>query len=92
MRLRARVRNVTGATRHYRAHIAQSEVIRDELMPAPEWVEIRPADGAFYLLYFSEAGDCLTDTWHQTLAQAKAQAAFEFAIEDADWEQLSEMS
>jgi hypothetical protein len=49
-------------------------------------VEIQPADGAFFLLYLDEHGDCLTDTWHQTLEQAKAQARHEFGIGEDDWD------
>jgi len=86
MRLRARVRRATGATRHYRAHIEGGEVQKGEELPVPAWVEITPDAGAFLLLYLDERGDCLTDTWHQTLEQAKAQARHEFGIEEEEWE------
>lgn len=86
MRLRARVQRVTGATRHHRAHFEEGEVRKDEEMPAPASVEIQPAEGAFSLLYLDEHGECLTDTWHQTLEQAKAQARHEFGIGEDDWE------
>jgi hypothetical protein len=86
MRLRADVRQVTGATRHYRAHIEGDVVVKNEELPSPAWVEIEPGDGAFYLLYMTPDGDCLTDSWHQTLLDAKEQARFEFGIEEGDWE------
>ncbi len=85
MRLRAQVQRATGATRHHRAHIEEGEVHKDEELPTPAAVEIQPADGAFFLLYLDEHGDCLTDTWHQTLEQAKAQAQHEFGIGENDW-------
>jgi hypothetical protein len=37
-------------------------------------LEIAPADGGFHLLYFDANGNCVADTWHETEAQAKAQA------------------
>jgi hypothetical protein len=86
MRLRAQVRRVTGATRHYRAHIESGVPTKDEELPAPSWVEIQASEGAFFLLYTDEHGACLTDTWHQTLQQAKAQATHEFGIGEDEWE------
>ena len=88
MRLRARVQHVTGATRHHHAHIEEGEVRKDDELPTPAAVEIKPADGAFFLLYLDEHGECQTDTWHQTLEQAKAQARHEFGIEEDDWEHV----
>lgn len=80
MRLKARVRTITGTTRHHMNGV--------EITP-PAWVEIEPSDDAFYLLYYGETGEALADTWHETLAKAKAQARHEFEIEDADWEDVS---
>ncbi|WP_146575013.1 hypothetical protein [Botrimarina hoheduenensis] len=40
-------------------------------------------DRGFYLFYCDERWEPATDTWHQTLDDAKAQAAFEYSgIED----------
>jgi hypothetical protein len=80
MRLRAEVRRVTGNTRH---HVPGRGA--GDLCPTIAWVEIEPGDGAYYLFYFTAAGECLTDTWHESLDAAKRQARFEFEIEDADW-------
>jgi len=80
MRLRARVRTITGNTRH---HMNGAEI------PPPAFVEIEPEDDAFYLLYYGETGEALADTWHETLEKAKSQAKHEFEIEDADWEDVS---
>jgi hypothetical protein len=46
-------------------------------------------DGGFYVLYMDARGECLTDTWHQTLSQAKAQAQHEFEIAEADWQSVA---
>lgn len=89
MRLKANIKNVTGATKHFRAHIEAGSVVKDEVMRAPAWVEIAPADGAFYLFYMNARGECLTDTWHQTIEQAKAQALHEFGITEDDWETMA---
>jgi hypothetical protein len=81
MRLKANVRRATGATRH----VVDGRNVTSNIA----WVEIEPADGAFYLLYFSTAGECLTDTWHESIEQAKHQALFEFEIEEADWKEVT---
>ncbi len=80
MRLRARIRRATGRTEHVVYGHASGGVA-----PQIAWVEIEPADGAFFLFYFDSNGTCLADTWHQTVEQAKAQAQFEFEIEEHDW-------
>jgi hypothetical protein len=80
MRLRANVRRRTGVTRHV-IHGRESEDLTSQIA----WVEIEPADGAFYLFYFTAAGECITDSWHESLEQAKHQAFAEFEILDADW-------
>jgi hypothetical protein len=85
MRLRARVREATGSTRHYHAHLSGSGIVKDEQLPVPASVEIEAVDGAFYLLYMDARGQCQTDTWHETLDQAKAQAEHEFGIGAGDW-------
>lgn len=51
-------------------------------------VEIEADDGAYLLLYFDANGNCLTDTWHETVEQAKAQAQFEFEIEEDNWKSV----
>jgi hypothetical protein len=88
VRLRARAQHATRATRHYRAHVEEGEVQKDEELPTPTWVEIQPAEGAFFLLYLDEQGECMTDTWHQSLEQAKTQARHELGIEEDDWEEI----
>jgi len=84
MRLRASVRRATGFTRHI-IHGRESEDLASNIA----WVEAEPANGAVYLFYFSVHGECLTDTWHESLDGAKHQARLEFAIEEADWEEVT---
>ncbi len=77
---RATVRQVTGATHHVLA-TRGGEV---EIPPARS-VEIVQEDNGYLLLRLNDRGDCLADTWHATLDEAKAQAAFEFDIREEDW-------
>jgi hypothetical protein len=42
-------------------------------------------DNAFYLIYCSEQWDPYTDTWHQSIEDAKAQAEFEYEGIDSHW-------
>lgn len=74
--LKAWVKRVTGNTTH---HSAEGQ------LPTPAFVKIEHSDGAYYLLYFDAAGDGVTDTWHQSLEDAKRQAKFEFEIEASEW-------
>jgi hypothetical protein len=84
--LRAKVRLVTGQTRHYIGGINNEGNLepRGEFPPA-HWVEIKQGNEGYYLLYFDEAGKCFTDGWYLTLEQAKAQTKFEFEIDENDW-------
>jgi hypothetical protein len=61
----------TGNTRH--------EVSGQAVGPFA-WLAIAqyPDDPGFYLFYCDEAWNEVTDTWHETLAKAVAQAEFEY--------------
>ena len=39
----------------------------------------------FYLIYCSDNGDDLTDTYHESIEQAINQANFEFGVSKEDW-------
>jgi len=87
MRLRATVRKVTGNTTHLQAErpAGEFEVTR---VADPKTVEIVEQEGAIYLLRLDDRGECVADTWHETVEAAKAQANFEFGIEDGDWKDV----
>lgn len=88
MRIRAEVKRVTGATRHYEGRIEGGVVRVTKRFPAPSFVEIMEAEGkgeGFFLLYFDSEGRCITDTWHRTVEDAQAQAKDEFDINEKDW-------
>jgi hypothetical protein len=56
--------------------------------PDPKIVEVVEQEGAIYLLRLDDQGECVADTWHETVEAAKAQANFEFGIEDGDWKDV----
>lgn len=87
MRLRATVRKVTGNTTHLRAKRPAGD-FEVTTMPDPETVEVVEQEGAIYLLRLNDLGECLADTWHETVKAAKAQASFEFGIEEGDWKDV----
>lgn len=59
------------------------------LVGAPYSLEIQESEGGVFLLYLSQTGDCIADTWHQTIGDAMAQAEFEFGIDENDWVEAS---
>lgn len=84
IRLRAAVRNVTGKTTHLQGE-STSGGIDVTRVPNPMSVELVEQDGAFYLLRLDDNGQCIADTWHETIEAAKTQAKFEYGIEDDEW-------
>jgi hypothetical protein len=48
--------------------------------------------GGFYLFYCDSDWNALTDTWHQTVDQAKAQAEFEYEGIHSQWNENAERS
>jgi len=69
----------TGKTRHYRSG--------EECPPPAELRIVQFSDDpGFYLFYHDATGTELTDTYHESIAEAKAQAEFEFEIKPEEWE------
>jgi hypothetical protein len=66
----------TGETRHVARGV--------ELGPASALAIARyPDDEGYYLFYLDEAGVVITDTYHDSIEQAREQAAFEY--EGLEW-------
>jgi hypothetical protein len=84
MRLRAKVRTVTGATKHLQA-VRIPGAIDIVGLPDPIEVEVVEENGSVYLFRLDASGKCIADTWHETLEAAKAQAKFEYGIDEHDW-------
>jgi hypothetical protein len=84
MRIRAKIRSVTGKATHLQgvAAVGAIEIVR---LPDPIAIEVVARDGAFYLLRMDKSGQCIADTWHETVEAAKSHASLEFGVEDGDW-------
>jgi hypothetical protein len=83
---RAHVRKVSNAT-HVLSYMQGEDLARES--DVPSHVEVRAVPGGFYLMRMRGEGSCIFDTWHLTLAEAKAQAEFEYAIEDREWSEVA---
>jgi hypothetical protein len=86
-RLRARVRTVNGATKHLQA-VQIPGAVDIVGLPDPIEVEAVEENGAVYLLCLDASGNCIADTWHESVEAARAQANFEFAIDERDWREV----
>jgi hypothetical protein len=84
-RLTATVRRVTGATDHRVLESDERGQLKAERVPGPRYVAIVKQPHGWALLRFDEEDDCVADTWHPTLEDAKKQAQFEYEIEEGDW-------
>jgi len=66
------------------------------LLPAPAELRIVQEDvprngishSGFYLLYLDDNNAEMTDTWHETLEDAMAQAEWEFQVQPEEWEMV----
>jgi hypothetical protein len=76
---------LTGKTRHF---------LGDKELSNPTSLKIikYPDDPGYYLLYFDENDNELTDTYHDTLSGALEQAEWEFEIKPIEWEILQQNS
>jgi len=88
MKLRARVRRPTGNTEHYQSALEGESLVRVAKMPDPVTVEIEEGENGYYLFCLDADGACVADTWHLTVGDAKAQAKFEFEIDEQAWLQV----
>jgi hypothetical protein len=91
MTLRAKVKTTTGSTKHYLGSILEGRPVRTAELPIPTYVEIEETEEGFSLYYIGPNGECITDTWHQTLEDAMEQAKSEFEICHKDWDWKEEL-
>lgn len=78
----------TGKTRHTQGHLLPEGIVRGAELPTPCELLIAqlPPDDGYYLLYLDSTGTEITDTYHDTLEEAFAQAKWEFSVEPSEWE------
>jgi hypothetical protein len=75
-----------GKTKHSKGMISDGKPVATVPLGETKRVEIMEDSGGFFLLRYDESGQGVGDTWHMTLAEAKAQAAFEFGVVEKDWQ------
>lgn len=86
MRMRALVKSITGKTEHYVASISVQGNIEGMEVDEPKTLELIDADNGYLLLRLNSNNECVADTWHASLAEAKSQAEFEYSVASKDWE------
>ena len=85
MRWRAKVVEATGASRHFAATVVDGQPVATFELPTPDFVEISAEGSGYFLFRLDSSGQCIADTWHQTLDEAKQAALEEYRIQLGDW-------
>lgn len=62
---------------------------RDATAAVSSLLVARASDGGVLLLYLDAAGLEITDTWHETPADAFEQAKFEYGLSEADFQLIN---
>lgn len=77
----------TGATKHLYATIVDGELVPGRPMASfAALVIVRyKSDAGYYLIYLNDAGEEMTDTWHETLEDALNQAEHEYEGIASKW-------
>ncbi len=88
MKLRAITKRVLLSTVHRKATVREGRVDEVERFPPAATVEIEHSSSGWLLLRYDDHGDCVGDTWHSTVEEAKRQAQFEFDIQIDDWQEV----
>jgi hypothetical protein len=57
----------------------------DGIIPPASALAIVETEASFYLFYCDREWQVLTDTWHRSVSEAKAQAEFEYAGVSKVW-------
>lgn len=84
----------TGRTRHTQGEWSAEGLVRGAELPTPRELVIAQLlpDEGYYLLYLDGEGNEITDTYHESLEQALAQAKWEFGVEIDEWQESPEVS
>jgi hypothetical protein len=85
LRLTAKVQGANGGTRHVVVTIEAGVVQPGAPLPAPVSADIVEDEHGYFLIRKDPGGVEVGDTWHASLEEAKAQAAWELGIAEKDW-------
>lgn len=72
---------VTGKCKHL-------DLSTGELDPTPKFIAIAGKGESYYLMRFNDKWEFITDTWHESLAEARSQAEFEYSGVSGTWESI----
>jgi hypothetical protein len=91
MKLKAIVTHATGNYEAYYGAVQHNplKLVTTDRIPCPSYIElvdyVERGVRSYMINYFDENGTFLTDSWCQTLDDAKKRARLEFDISDSDW-------
>ncbi len=71
---------------HHGPTVGAPELVRGESFVPAALAICRDADGGFYLFGCNAEWDTVTDTWHETLEDAKHQAEFQYEGVSDSWQ------
>lgn len=86
MKLKAKVEFVTGNASAFLGEIKDGVPVEREKLATPSSIVIQKEDEGFLLLRYDALGEWVGDTWHESIEAAKAQAKFEFDVNEGDWQ------
>lgn len=85
MKLCAKLSSNLSRTKHKVGEIQEDGTVVAEDLPIATQVEIVDEGNGVCLYRYDANGNCVGDTWHLTVDEAKGQAQFEYNINDDDW-------
>ncbi len=90
--LKARGQRVTGNTQHFVGIVKDGKLVEKIKIGDPDYVQIEEGSIGYYLFRFNDDdnGVCSSDSWFETLDQAKEQAKYEFKTDADHWETVEE--
>lgn len=71
----------TGKTRHFHG---SEELPQPVMLKVVKYID----DEGYYLFYCDASGEEFTDTYHESIEEALAQAEWEFGVKPDEWESL----
>lgn len=90
MRLRPQVIKYTENTRYAIPEVADGRIVAYTSHPLPTWVEIVPDKDGFFLFHLDQDEECVADTLHFSVDEAKRQAEFQYGITSDEWFEVRE--